>query len=464
MNGMRRVITVLAVVTLVLYSGVAFAAGYNLAGVGAKALSMSGAFRGIADDWSAMYWNPAGLAGQNTMVYLEVKSLYPMVWVTPDVPNQVDRYEMYRNGEEVSTRDAAYPAGAFAALYKINDKMTAGIGVYAPTAIGTKWENLTLGPPYGYNNTVAWPDEDWSSDLKVIDIHPSIGYMLNDKLKVGLGISIVYSTITLQSPLTVPTGAPIPFQNFYAIGELDGSGIGYGVNIGALYSLTEQLDVGISYKSAITVGVEGNLNQTVYHPYSLGVYGQTNDARFLGGTEKASPDASADFPLPQEAGIGFGYKPNDRLTIGLDVMWTNWASVEVVDIEADGDGLYGAPAEDSELVLEYEDVIRYNIGIDYALMPEKLNIRCGYYLDPTAIPDESLRPSITDVADKHSVSIGFAYMVSEKLVIEGYWEHLFTSERDNDVYYNADDGSLENLPGTWKMQVDTFGLQFGYRF
>ena len=26
------------------------------------------------------------------------------------------------------------------------------------------------------------------------------------------------------------------------------------------------------------------------------------------------------------------------------------------------------------------------------------------------------------------------------------------------------DGEFDNLPGTYKMQVDTFGFQFGFRF
>ena len=34
----------------------------NFAGVGVRAMGMGGAFAGVADDFTAMYWNPAGLA------------------------------------------------------------------------------------------------------------------------------------------------------------------------------------------------------------------------------------------------------------------------------------------------------------------------------------------------------------------------------------------------------------------
>jgi long-subunit fatty acid transport protein len=40
----------------------AIAGGIALSGVGTRAKAMGGAMRGLADDASAMYWNPAGLS------------------------------------------------------------------------------------------------------------------------------------------------------------------------------------------------------------------------------------------------------------------------------------------------------------------------------------------------------------------------------------------------------------------
>src|SRR5258706_3487294 len=39
--------------------------GFEGSGIGPKALSMGGAFVGLADDWTAAFWNPAGLAFLN---------------------------------------------------------------------------------------------------------------------------------------------------------------------------------------------------------------------------------------------------------------------------------------------------------------------------------------------------------------------------------------------------------------
>lgn len=50
---------------LVLLAGNLFAGGFALTGVGSRATSMAGAFRGLSDDPSAMYWNPAGMGFMN---------------------------------------------------------------------------------------------------------------------------------------------------------------------------------------------------------------------------------------------------------------------------------------------------------------------------------------------------------------------------------------------------------------
>lgn len=47
---------------IVFLSSLAIANGLNLNSLGSRALAMGGAFVGLADDFSAIYWNPAGIA------------------------------------------------------------------------------------------------------------------------------------------------------------------------------------------------------------------------------------------------------------------------------------------------------------------------------------------------------------------------------------------------------------------
>jgi len=453
-NWKRLTLILVAILLVAAPASTVWAAGYSLAGVGAKALSMSGSFRAIADDWSAMYWNPAGLAGQQSSFFVEAKLLYPVTWVTP---NTTYPDGFYRNGVEQSVLAKAFPSGAMAYVQQINEKMTFGVSVFAPSAAGTTWENLVTDPPYGYNNNVPFPKEDWSSDIKIIDIHPTIGYQLTEKLKVGAGFGIMYGMIQLQSPALIASGAPMPYEYLYALTNLEGTGLGYGFNIGAIYDVTEKLHVGFMYKGDVELDIDGSVAQTVYCPVNAGM-AASNPLIFSGGTLEAEPDAKAKFPLPGEWGFDVAYDVNDRLTVAGGFTFVHWSFADEVTIEMDGLSPTGAPAEDALVTMHYEDIMRFNFGMNYVVNADKgFEIRAGYYNDPTAIPNENIHPYITDAADKHNVSFGFAHNLTESLLIEGYWEHVFTPTR------TAIDGE-HNTGGDWKMQVDTFGIQFAYRF
>ena len=53
----------MAVIAFIALLGpMALANGLNLNSLGTKALTMGGAFVGLADDFSTIYWNPAGIA------------------------------------------------------------------------------------------------------------------------------------------------------------------------------------------------------------------------------------------------------------------------------------------------------------------------------------------------------------------------------------------------------------------
>ena len=455
----------IALLALLLLYSTSIAGGFNLAGVGAKALSMSGSFRAIADDWSAMYWNPAGLAGQESGVWLEAKLLYPMAWATPNAsPTTInpdhDVYRLYRNGIKQSSDEAAFPSGALAFQWKFNEKLTAGISAYAPSAIGLDWTEFYLGPYESYDENPAYPDIAWSSDMKVLDVHPTVAYKVTDKFKVGLGIALKYAMIKLQSPKLVPsndgTGArlPMPAQDFFVDAVLDGDGMGFSFNIGLLYDVTDNFHVGFCYTGPATIALEGTVKQTLYMPTMAGA-----------GMVEVEPDAKADFPIPMEYGLGLAYDFNERLTIAGDLSFVNWKALDQIEIELTGDGLDGGPAENSTLDLQWKNTLRFNIGANYLLVPEKgMELRLGYYFEPTPIPVETVRPTITDVTDKHNFSIGTMLPITSKIFVDAYWEHVWSADRAVSAFDNDGDGMFDNVPGDWKMQVDTFGCQFGYRF
>jgi len=439
----------------------ALAAGYNLGGEGSKATAMGGAFRAIADDWSAMYWNPAGIAGQRNSFTLQFKGLMPMTTVTPS--RQAG--PVYTAKTEYQTESAMYPAGALAVVYGINNKLTAGFSVFAPTAAGATWKDFVQIDPTLYGS-VARDATDWESSLTVIDIHPTVAYKVNEKFRVGLGIAIKYATITMQLPYAIP-GVPIPpYDYMYALGKLDGTGMGFGGNVGLMYDVTPKLHLGATFTMPTTVKLSGTMTQTLYMWDLTPVMGPFPP--YDGSKLSADMDTKADFTLPMEAGFGVAYDVNPKLTVSFDIAYTNWAAVDTVKLELSGKDAFGADATDTHLSLMYENTIRYSVGASYQAM-DKLNLRLGYYYDPSAIPDDHLTPLILDVAAKQDISFGLGYKINEKLSCEGYFEYVFTGTRKIKKLYldpsvSEDSDQRGNIPGKWKLTLPVFGVSFQYNF
>ena len=103
-------------------------------------------------------------------------------------------------------------------------------------------------------------DEVWKSTLRVIDFHPGVGYQVNEKLSVGLGIGLLHGYVEL--------GNPFLSNGMAGAMVLDGSGWGFNVNVGAMYDINEDLHTGISYKSQVLIIKlkGGEVKQDLYTP------------------------------------------------------------------------------------------------------------------------------------------------------------------------------------------------------
>ena len=133
----------------------ASAAGLSTFGVGARARSMGGAFRAIADDWSAAYWNPAGLANLKsseldfTLLVVNPRPSYsPML--TPDFRGT--GFSLKGGGERYP-EDRLLPFPAFSGFIQLPsvEGLTFGAAIYWTQDANHSWDLLRLHD--GYNRT-----------------------------------------------------------------------------------------------------------------------------------------------------------------------------------------------------------------------------------------------------------------------------------------------------------------------
>ncbi len=465
---------VLAVTTL---SGErAIAGGYALSGVGSRAIGMGGAFRGLADDWSAAYWNPAGLTQLEKSEFNSMLvAISPRIQYTPQIT--YGGLEVgYRNGLTRYPNDETTFIPDVSGFIKFEgfDEYTVGLAIFVPVGLASEWDLFNPTPAMDIRNPYPWYDH--KALLTVIDFHPTIARaFMDDKLSLGAGLSIQRASVTFQKTFLKPSGIPIPHEYLLIDTELEGDGWGFGANFGLLYKISDKLQFGISGKTGTTLKVEGTATQELYTfdnedlKNSLLSRAITEAERqqilFLFATENhtATPDGKAEIKTPADIGFGLAVKPTEKLTLTGEVVYTQWSSLDSILIEMDGSDPSGQPAEDTPLMMNWDNTVRFSVGGEYRLA-DPLALMFGYYLDPSPIPDETFSPLIPDLGDKSSFNIGAAISFSD-LELSYNFEYISFADRDittlNDV---NDDGTFDNYPGLFESTLFASHVSLTYRF
>jgi len=507
---MRRSALTIGLTTLlaIVISSSVFASGVGLTGIGARATALGGAYRGVADDWSAMYWNPAGLtqicgfhAGLSFEMIMPTANFTPAQWsyIAPPLyfgnPDTVETSfsNMRTDGTENEPRTFYIPA--FGITYQMSDKLTVGLGFYAPFGLGAEWDLLNTDL---YNKN--YPQIDYSDDLKIVDLHPTIAYKLSEKISVGVGLSIVYADIIIRTPKYVPNpylttkdlagfrytlanlGGTNPEYNHLLIdSELAGTGLGFGGNLGLMFNVTDNFKIGLSARYYNDVSIDGRINATAYfadleaahNAIQTGLKpvldgklakGEISEKDYgalinyySGGSSVVYDDVSGDtkLPLPMEVGIGLSYSGIRNLLIAADFNWTQWSAWDMIEIDLE-------TGEKSNLVENWQDGMRYSLGLEYSL--GLLKLRGGYYHEGCVVPNETLSPTIPDINSRDAVNLGL-YFELGLISLHASYEKILIGDKTVDAWvFNAPENSYDNLAGDYGMKVNNIMFGVGYKF
>ena len=508
---MKRITSFATIIIIMLLASSLFASGVGLTGIGARATALSGAYRGVANDWSAMYWNPAGLTqmkglnlGTSFEIIMPTASFQPADWNWISYPNPYglvkdtvavkDNFSGMNYGM-TQNKPTTFYIPAFGISYGM-DRLTLGFAVFAPFGLGAKWDLLNTSK---YNS--KYPAIDYEDDLKIMDFHPTIAYQISDNLSIGVGLSLIYADIIIRTPKYVPNpylsadlaaaktaienlGGLAPVYNHLLIdSELSGTGLGFGGNLGVMLKVSEDLQIGFNARYYNDISIDGIINATAYfanlpdaHNFiqnntlllnqfnSKLAAGEITESEYAavtqfysGATSVVYDDVSGDtkLPLPMELGIGLSYTGVENLLIAADFSWTQWSSWDEILIELE-------TGEESNLVEHWEDGIRTSVGLEYSL--GLLKLRGGYYYEGAAVPVETMSPTIPDINTRNAFTLGFEYGFGPLVFHMNYEKILIGDKTVKDYIFNATENSYDNLAGKYSMKVDNIMLGFGYAF
>ncbi|HUZ07069.1 MAG TPA: outer membrane protein transport protein, partial [Candidatus Paceibacterota bacterium] len=271
----------------------ASAGGFRLPDQDAFATARGEAFVATADNASAVFYNPAGIA------QLEGQDIRGGIY-------GIDIHDTFHSpappagngGSFDNKKDLHAVPQLFYTFSPTNLPAAFGIGIYSPFGLSSEWPDNT-----GFRTVGT------QASLTYLTINPVVAFKLLPNLSIGGGITVNYADADLQQGLL-----PFPYNNSY---ELKGNGWAVGYNLGLLWKPVEQISFGASFHSATKVNLRGQTTTTFTGVLPAPIYNP----------------ASAEFPFPLNAVIGVSYRPTQKWNLEFDADYTDWSTLGTVNIQ-----------------------------------------------------------------------------------------------------------------------------------
>jgi long-chain fatty acid transport protein len=401
-------------------------AGFHIREQGAKAMGMANAFVAQADDPSAVFYNPAGIAfSEGTAVSLGVTIInVPETEFTgtTKLGDSSPGLGVDQPGNAKARDDIFFPPNFYMTSSKADSPWAFGIGVGSLFPLAKRWDT-----------TSPFRDEIKEIAIKPININPTVAYRIDSlKLAVAVGVNYTYADVWLEKSAV---------RDAYALGlasrrgdvaiqlgelELEADGDGWGYNAGLLWKPSERLSVGISYRSEIELDFDGDADYQITHIGSEIYSSPLNPAPY---TEMVySTGAKTEITLPDMWSFGVAVKPVDKLTVEFDADRFGWSSYDSLDIYFDENTVL----PDSLNRKDWNDVWAYRVGMQYELT-DALDLRLGYARDNNPIPNDTIGPELPD-ADRNNYTFGFGYKGERAEFDFAYmWVDFDDRDVDNDI-------------------------------
>jgi long-chain fatty acid transport protein len=484
--------------------------GSQIGLVGARATAMGSNFIGLANDWTALYYNPAGLTqlqskwtfGFSYGLVRPVGSFAPYQFF----PNSVTPHPGLFVNEVRPMPEKTFGIPSLGIFYKATEKLTVGLGILAPFGLGAKFDLMAI--PDGYDNDTPMEEYETMSDHQVLNIQPTFAYQLTDKLSIGgsfgfIGLAnqsfMTLSTVAVpeygptiygmeQNGLVDPgtymgyqmtlavlqgmTGLPNIYNpdhdRLFVENYMDGSDASaYSFGFGIHYKPSDAISIGVNGRFYTDLKLKGTLTRKVHYPGNASYLAALApyfpfipDADsvalmmglggfFNGTTAISTYDAEGALPLPVTIGVGIAVEPTPRLTIVGDVTWNGWSSWDTIEITMKNQDT-GAE-ETLSLKEDWKNTLTFGIGGEYRAIDEEdmgFAIRAGAYTAPSPTPHTTITPTILDPKRRYIVSVGFGFNIG-KFTISGAYERAVLGEENVKANEYIFDPELGNINENW---------------
>jgi len=308
------------------FSGIAHATnGDNLIGVTPASRGMGGIGVGMpVGSTDSIFRNPAWMSNYNGF-----NASLGGVLFLPNVKGRFYHPMMGDSGYVTSDADT-FVVPEIGVTQSINDKLSFGMGAFGVSGMGVDYKNKDSRLS-GMHTTFQF--------MRLI---PALSYKVSNDVAIAGALHLAYGSLdmgaTMQNSMTGAT---------WNAGGGQSQDLGIGAQVGIAYDMRKSVFLGLTYQTPVSMK-----------------YKKVFDSDGDGNYEDLK------LQQPQELAFGIGFKPVEKLKLGLDVRWIDWSG-------ADGYGDF-----------KWRDQWVFGIGSEYKPIPE-LALRIGWNYGKTPIRGES---------------------------------------------------------------------------
>ena len=412
---MKRVYSYVAGLAVLAMAFSANAGSYQLNDYSVTGLGRSYAGQGImGDDYSAIAYNPAGMT---LMKRSGVQQAFSLINLKSDIQN------LGGNGEKAKM-DFWQPIPAGFAQYNVNDKLSLGLGIYAPYGLKTKYK----ADWFGKESAIL-------SKLDIVDFNLSVAYKLTQHWSIGASaiLRYIYGRMTQTVPMVAP-GVGGGDINFNVHGWTQTG------SLGVMYEVDQNTRFGLSYRLRSAQRAKGHFKVSGNHNYIASL-----PLMFKNGIYpvEASPD------LPETVTFSAYHRYKD-LGFSGTARWTHWTS-SFPSFTVRSPAL---PGGQKETHYRYQNTWTLTGGVDY-YYNQNWTFRMGGGWDESPTHKPERRTFRIPDNDRWWMSVGASCRI-------GSWQGGAAYARMIGKTGVADEGDLK---GKYKsLRSNILGVQVQYKF
>ena len=387
----------------------------------------------VAEDANTVWWNPAGMArlksgkhfaGGGALIVPSTKFSNGASALAP--------LNATLGGTGGDAGDKALVPSFFFAM-DLGPKWNFGVGVSVPFGLATEYDATWIGRFHGI-----------TSEVKTLNINPSVSYKINDGASIGAGISYQRGEIDLLSGVNYAAAANGALgANIEGQSRIGLDGDAWGFNLGGLFNVGTSTRIGIHYRSPLKYKMDGSVSFSG-RPAALAA---------------AIPDGKVkfDFKTPDTLAFSVAHQLNQQWELLADATWTHWSVIKQIPLVRTDGALSGATLD--TLTFNFKDTWRTSIGANYK-MSDAWKLRMGAAYDQSPVPDATSRTVRLPDNDRYWLSIGARWQASPAGVLDLGYSYIKVKNAD----INQTAAGRGTVNGTYKATVHVLGVQYQHTF